>query len=59
VYLAALAAARGNARGAAWEADEIRSLDRAFSVARWMDAYPMTDVGQRRRLAGLLASAGL
>jgi DNA-binding winged helix-turn-helix (wHTH) protein/Tfp pilus assembly protein PilF len=59
VYLAALAAARGDARGAAWEADEIRSLDRAFSVARWMDAYPMTDVAQRRRLSGLLASAGL
>jgi tetratricopeptide (TPR) repeat protein len=59
VYLAALAAARGDARNAAWEAEEIRSLDRAFSIARWMDAYPMTDVAQRRRLSGLLASAGL
>jgi DNA-binding winged helix-turn-helix (wHTH) protein/Tfp pilus assembly protein PilF len=59
VYLAALAAARGDARSAAWEADEIRSLDPAFAVARWMDAYPMTDGGQRRRLSGLLASAGL
>jgi DNA-binding winged helix-turn-helix (wHTH) protein/tetratricopeptide (TPR) repeat protein len=59
VYLAALAVASGDLQAAAWEADEIRSLDRRFSLARWMETYPMTDATQRRRLSGLLAPAGL
>jgi TolB-like protein/DNA-binding winged helix-turn-helix (wHTH) protein len=50
IYLAALKAASGDALSAAWEADQIRALEPAFSAKRWLDNYPMTDNGQKTKL---------
>jgi DNA-binding winged helix-turn-helix (wHTH) protein/TolB-like protein/Flp pilus assembly protein TadD len=59
VYLAAALAAGGDRSAAKWEAEEIRSLQPGFSAAQWLESYPMTSAGQRRRLLELLAEAGL
>jgi cytochrome c-type biogenesis protein CcmH/NrfG len=59
VYLAAALAAGGDRSAAQWEAEEIRSLQPGFSAAQWLESYPMTSAGQRRRLLELLAEAGL
>jgi len=58
-YLAAALAEAGEHDGARWETDEIRALRPDFSVATWLRSYPMTDDRQERRLASLLAGAGL
>ncbi|MDQ3447329.1 MAG: hypothetical protein M3496_14425 [Pseudomonadota bacterium] len=42
-----------------WEVDEIRSLAPDFSIGKWLETYPMTDAGQKQRLVGLAAAAGL
>lgn len=59
VYHAAALVAAGNRRDAEWEAEEIRALSAAFSMRDWLESYPMTHAGQRERLSGLLAKAGL
>lgn len=59
VYLAAALIASGDPGAARWEADEIRSLQPDFSMPRWLDRYPMSDVKQRERLSALVAKAGL
>jgi len=59
LYLAAALVATGDESGAKWEADEIRSLESGFSARRWLETYPMTDVGQKARLVALLGKAGL
>ncbi len=58
-YLAAALAAAGQTAGAQWEGDEVRSLRPDFSAGAWLAAYPMVDASQERRLASLLADAGL
>jgi TolB-like protein/DNA-binding winged helix-turn-helix (wHTH) protein len=50
IYIAALDILAGDKSSAAWEADQIRALEPAFSAKRWLDSYPMTDNGQRTKL---------
>jgi DNA-binding winged helix-turn-helix (wHTH) protein/cytochrome c-type biogenesis protein CcmH/NrfG len=58
-YLAAALAASGEHSRARWESDEIRALRPDFSAQAWLATYPMADARQERRLASLLADAGL
>jgi DNA-binding winged helix-turn-helix (wHTH) protein/TolB-like protein/Tfp pilus assembly protein PilF len=51
LYLAATLARAGKGDQAMWEAEEIRTLEPAFSMRQWLTTYPMTDGGQRDRLA--------
>lgn len=50
IYMAAVEDLAGNESLGAWEADQIRALEPAFSAKRWMDSYPMTDGGQKTKL---------
>jgi tetratricopeptide (TPR) repeat protein len=59
LYLAATLALTGDKEDARWEAEEIRVLEPNFSIGKWLQNYPMTNEGQKRRLASLLADAGL
>ena len=59
LYLAATLALAGDKEGAKWKAEELRALEPAFSTSKWLQNYPMTDEGQKQRLARLLAQAGL
>jgi len=54
LFLAAALVASGDEAAARWEADEVRALDPRFTVARWLEAYPMTSGEQKERLAALL-----
>lgn len=54
VFLAAAALAANDVPAARWEANELRAIDPSFSVARWMEAYPMTHAAQRQRLEAIL-----
>jgi tetratricopeptide (TPR) repeat protein len=55
IYVAALDVLRGDSSSGAWEADQIRALEPAFSAKGWLDSYPMTDEGQRAKLLQALA----
>jgi hypothetical protein len=57
--MAATAAARGDRAGADWEAQEIRSLDPGFTVAGWLESYPLASRPHRERLSRALVEAGL
>ncbi len=59
IYLAAASAAAGDRAAADWQVQEIRALDRGFSVRAWIDNYPLTSAPLRKRLEDLLAKAGL
>jgi Flp pilus assembly protein TadD len=59
VYLAAALMAAGDEPGALWEAEEIRTLQPDFKASRWLESYPMSDIGQRQRLVDLLAKVNL
>ena len=50
IYVAALDVLAGDKSAGAWEADQIRVLEPAFSAKFWLDSYPMTDNGQRTKL---------
>ncbi len=50
VYMAALDVLAGDKAAAAWEAEEIRTLQPGFSIRGWLETYPMTDVAQRTKL---------
>ncbi|HYY70306.1 MAG TPA: tetratricopeptide repeat protein, partial [Terriglobales bacterium] len=50
LYLAALNVLAGDKLSGAWEADQIRALEPAFSAKRWLDSYPMKDGGQKAKL---------
>jgi len=50
VYIAALDILAGDKPSGAWEADQIRSIEPAFSARRWLDSYPLADGGQRTKL---------
>jgi hypothetical protein len=58
VYLAATLS-RAADPDAAWEAEEIRSLQPGFEIRRWLDTYPMTDAGQTAQLVAALDALGL
>ncbi len=59
VYAAALKILQGDKSSAAWEADQIRALDPAFSAQRWLENYPMTDDAQKAKLLRALGQLGL
>ena len=59
LFMAAAQAAAGNRTAAEWEVHEIQSLDRGFSVQRWLEGYPLASAAHRDRLRDLLAKAGL
>jgi DNA-binding winged helix-turn-helix (wHTH) protein/TolB-like protein/Tfp pilus assembly protein PilF len=59
VFLAATLTAAGDLGAARWQADEVRTLQPAFTAREWLDLYPMTSVPQRQRLAALLRTVGL
>ncbi len=59
IYLAAASAAAGDRAAADWQVQEIRALDRGFTVRTWLDNYPLTSAPLRKRLEELLAKAGL
>lgn len=50
IFMAALKVLEGDGSTGAWEADQIRALEPAFSARRWLDSYPMTDNGQKTML---------
>lgn len=54
-----LTATVGNDDAAKWEADEIRALEPAFSVRKWLESYPMTSASHQQRLISLLAKVNL
>jgi len=59
VYMAALKVLQGENSSAAWEADQIRALEPAFSAKRWLENYPMTDSGQKAKILRALGQLGL
>ncbi|MFO1397753.1 MAG: winged helix-turn-helix domain-containing protein [Burkholderiales bacterium] len=59
IFLAAALVAANDLRAARWEADEVRTLEPAFSLRDWLQTYPMTDERQRARLRQLLQQVGL
>src|SRR5688572_17453809 len=50
IYLAAALATSGDRAAAAWELEEIRSLDRGFSLPRWLESYPLARAADKRKL---------
>jgi len=59
LYLAATLARAGQRDAAAWETQEIRSLEPAFGAREWLKNYPMVDAGQRKLLVDALAGLNL
>jgi DNA-binding winged helix-turn-helix (wHTH) protein/TolB-like protein/Tfp pilus assembly protein PilF len=58
VYMAALHVMAGDKAAAAWEAEEIRTLQPGFSSRGWLETYPMTDVTQKTKLVQALGTLG-
>jgi adenylate cyclase len=58
VYMAALDVTAGDKAAAAWEAEEIRSLQPGFSSLGWLKTDPMTDVAQKSKLVQALSKLG-
>ncbi len=59
IHLAAASIAAGDRAAAEWEAQEIRAMHSGFDARMWLQNYPMSSEPYRRRLADLLAQAGL
>jgi TolB-like protein/DNA-binding winged helix-turn-helix (wHTH) protein/Tfp pilus assembly protein PilF len=59
VYLVATLELAGDEETARWKAEELHVAEPGFSTDKWLQSYPMTDEGQKQRLARLLAQAGL
>jgi len=59
VYLVATLELAGDEETARWKAEELHVAEPGFSTGKWLQSYPMTDEGQKQRLARLLAQAGL
>jgi DNA-binding winged helix-turn-helix (wHTH) protein/TolB-like protein/Tfp pilus assembly protein PilF len=58
VYMAALHVMAGDKVAAAWEAEEIRALQRGFSTRVWLQTYPLSDPSQKTRLVRALSELG-
>lgn len=58
VYVAATMSLAGDAEAAAWQADEIRTIEPRFKVRQWLASFPMTDASQRQQLQSLLEALG-
>lgn len=59
VYLAALHVAAGDSGAAAWEMEEIHSLQPGFSAGRWLETGPMADAALKAKLLQALGRLGL
>ena len=59
VYMAALDVTSGNDAAAEWETQQIREIQPDFSVRGWLATYPMSDIGQQRRLVEALGRLAL
>jgi TolB-like protein/DNA-binding winged helix-turn-helix (wHTH) protein/Tfp pilus assembly protein PilF len=59
IYMAAVEMLLGDQPSAAWESDEIRSLEPRFAAKRWLESYPMTDGKQREKIRLALRPLGL
>lgn len=59
VYLAAAHAAAGSQVAVEWEIEEIRALQPDFVLRDWLEASPMTDPAQKKKLVDLLGRYGL
>jgi DNA-binding winged helix-turn-helix (wHTH) protein/TolB-like protein/Tfp pilus assembly protein PilF len=59
LYLAATLVRAGQRDAAAWETQEIRSLEPAFGAREWLKNYPMVDSDQRKLLVDALAGLNL
>ena len=59
LYLAAALARAGRSNAAAWEKEEIRSLEPGFRLDEWLKNYPLADSAERRRLKEALAGLDL
>jgi|RhiMethySRZTD1v2_1073278.scaffolds.fasta_scaffold57231_4 hypothetical protein len=51
VYMAALEVLAGDKSAALWQVEEVRALQPGFSTGRWLESNPMTDSGQKTKLA--------
>lgn len=58
VYMAAAHLAAGDKAAAAWEAEEIRTLQPGFSVLRWLETNPTADAAMKTRLVQALSELG-
>jgi tetratricopeptide (TPR) repeat protein len=59
VYMAATQFASGDKAAAAWEADEIRTIQPGFSGRAWLTSHPLADAKVQRRVASALVAIGL
>jgi DNA-binding winged helix-turn-helix (wHTH) protein/TolB-like protein/Tfp pilus assembly protein PilF len=59
LYLVAALIAAGDESAARWEAEEVRALEPRFSLAGWLESYPLTSAPHREKLRALVARAGL
>ena len=59
LYLAAALVAAEDRPDAAWEADQIRTLEPGFKLQHWLESYPLTSERERKQLQDLLALVGL
>ena len=59
LYLAAAMAGAGQRSSAEWEREQIRALAPGFSLASWLESYPLTSAPHRETLARMLAPVGL
>lgn len=58
VYMAAFHITAGDKAAAAWEAEEIRTLQPGFSIRHWLETYPMADAAQKTKLIQTLGELG-
>lgn len=57
VYLAAAMAEKGERSAAEWECEQVRALAPGFSLAGWLQTYPLTSARHRESLAGSVVQA--
>jgi DNA-binding winged helix-turn-helix (wHTH) protein/TolB-like protein/Tfp pilus assembly protein PilF len=58
VYAAAVQVSAGNKSDAAWEAEEIRTLQPDFTTRTWLATHPLRDAKTQARLVATLAELG-
>ena len=59
IYLAAVHWSAGDRDAAEWQANEIRTLEPAFTVHNWLASYPLTDPRQKEQLVKAMQELGL
>jgi TolB-like protein/DNA-binding winged helix-turn-helix (wHTH) protein/Tfp pilus assembly protein PilF len=58
IYMAVLHVMAGDKAAAAWEAEEIRTLQPGFSGRAWLETNPMVDIAQKKKLLQALGELG-